>query len=223
MKRAFGLLLLLAMSSAADPTAADASGKWMGSMTASSGAPVPVFLTLREQGKGLSGSIAFATEASQAPIEKVRLRGDRLTFNAPDPANHIVAFHLTVKVRSMNGEAITEGQTLKVGLLPATLPGVYHVGGDVSAPKVLYRVEPEYTVNARKAKLQGSVVVYALISPEGRVINMKVSHRLGLGLDEKAMEALTKWRFQPGMKDGQPVTVEALIDLHFSLLLGPPR
>lgn len=51
----------------------------------------------------------------------------------------------------------------------------------------------------------------------GNAINLKVPHSLGLGLDEKAMECVAKWRFKPGMKDGQPVTVQAQIEVNFRL------
>jgi TonB family protein len=184
-------------------------------MTAASGAAVPVTLTLHEQGQEISGLIAFAPNTGQVALEKVELRGDRLTFNAPDRVNHVVAFQLTVTVRSMSGEAVSDGQTLKVSLSPATRPDGYRVGGGVSAPSLIYKVEPEYTEEARQAELQGTVLLYAQIGPDGKAINMKVLRGIGLGLDEKAMEAVTRWQFKPGMKGGQPVTVEAQIEVNF--------
>jgi TonB family protein len=184
---------------------------------AANGPAVPVFLTLHEQGQEISGLIAFDTDERQMPIEKAELRGDRLTFQAPDRVNHIVAFQLTATVRSLSGEAISEGQTLRVSLFPATRPSPYRVGPAVSAPTLIYKVEPEYTEQARAAKFQGTVLLYVQVSPEGKAINVKVLHSLGLGLDEKAMECVAKWRFRPGMKDGQPVTVEAQIEVNFRL------
>jgi TonB family protein len=213
MKRTFSLLLLLAASL----TAAEVSGKWTGFMRPASGPAVPVTLTLHEQGQEISGLIAFDTDERQMPIEKAELRGDRLTFHAPDRVNHIVAFQLTATVRSLTGEAISEGQTLKVSLFPATHPSPYRVGPAVSAPTLIYKVEPEYAEQARAAKFQGMVLLYVQVSPEGEAINVQVLHSLGLGLDEKAMECVAKWRFRPGMKDGQPVTVEAQIEVNFRL------
>src|SRR5689334_20883979 len=96
--------------------------------------------------------------------------------------------------------------------------GVYRVGGGVTAPTLLSKIEPEYSEEARKAKHQGTVTLYIQVDPSGRAINMKVMHSLGLGLDEKAMEAVKKWRFKPGTKDGKPVTVEAQIEVNFRLL-----
>ena len=95
---------------------------------------------------------------------------------------------------------------------------VYRLGGGVSAPGVISKVEPEYSEDARKAKYQGVVVLYVEIDPAGRARNMRVMNSLGLGLDEKAMEAVSKWKFRPGMKDGRPVTVAATIEVHFRLL-----
>jgi TonB family protein len=96
--------------------------------------------------------------------------------------------------------------------------GVFKVGGGVTAPSLLFKVEPEYSEEARKAKYQGTVLLYVEVDPSGKAINMRVLHSLGLGLDEKAMEAVKKWKFKPGVKDGKPVTVQAQIEVNFRLL-----
>jgi protein TonB len=96
--------------------------------------------------------------------------------------------------------------------------GVFKVAGGVTAPTLLYKVEPEYSEEARKAKYQGTVVLYVEVDPTGRAINPKVIRSLGLGLDEKAVEAVRKWKFKPGYKDGKPVTVVATIEVNFRLL-----
>jgi TonB family protein len=96
--------------------------------------------------------------------------------------------------------------------------GVFRVGGGVTAPALIYKVEPEYSEEARKAKYQGTVLLYVQVDSSGKAINMRVLHSLGLGLDEKAMEAVRKWKFKPGMKDGKAVTVEAQIEVNFRLL-----
>ena len=76
--------------------------------------------------------------------------------------------------------------------------GVFRVGGGVTAPSLLYKIEPEYSEEARNAKYQGTVMLYVEVYPDGKAHNMRVLHSLGLGLDEKAMEAVKKWRFKPG-------------------------
>ena len=96
--------------------------------------------------------------------------------------------------------------------------GVFRVGGGVSAPVLLYKKEPEYSEEARKAKYQGTVVLYVEVDPSGKAVNMRVVRSLGLGLDEKAMEAVKAWKFKPGSKDGKPVTVAATIEVNFRLL-----
>ncbi len=96
--------------------------------------------------------------------------------------------------------------------------GAFRVGGGVTAPVPIYRVEPEYTEEARKAKYQGTVVLYCVVDPDGLVRNVRVMRSLGLGLDEKAVEAVKQWKFRPGMKDGRPVPVTASIEVTFRLL-----
>ena len=96
--------------------------------------------------------------------------------------------------------------------------GVYRIGGGVSAPSVLSKVEPEYSEEARKAKWQGTVVLQLVVDDQGRPQNLKVLRSLGLGLDQKAIEAVEKWRFKPGMKDGKAVPVMATIEVNFRLL-----
>jgi TonB family protein len=96
--------------------------------------------------------------------------------------------------------------------------GAFRVGGGVSAPTLLYKVEPEYSEEARKAKYQGTVILYIEVDPAGKARNVRVVRSLGLGLDEKAIEAVNKWKFRPGYKDGKPVTVAATIEVNFRLL-----
>jgi TonB family protein len=96
--------------------------------------------------------------------------------------------------------------------------GVYRVGGGVSSPIPIYKVEPEYSEEARKAKFQGTVVLQIVIDERGNPTNFKVVRPLGLGLDEKAIEAVQKWRFRPGQKEGRPVAVVATVEVNFRLL-----
>lgn len=91
------------------------------------------------------------------------------------------------------------------------------VGGDVSEPIPIYEPDPEYSDAARKAKFQGTVVVGVIIGADGHVYDPKVLQPLGLGLDEKAIEAVKLWRFEPAKKHGQPVRVAANIEVNFHL------
>jgi len=96
--------------------------------------------------------------------------------------------------------------------------GVYRIGGGVSAPQLIFKVEPEYSEEARKAKFQGTVVLYVVVDEKGLPRDLKVVRPLGLGLDQKAIEAVQKWKFKPGLKDGHPVAVSAQIEVNFRLL-----
>ncbi|MFZ0687861.1 MAG: energy transducer TonB [Terriglobales bacterium] len=95
--------------------------------------------------------------------------------------------------------------------------GVFHVGGGVSAPKKIYDPDPEYSEEARKAKYQGTCVLYVVVGPDGRPRDVRVQRTLGLGLDEKAIEAVKTWRFEPATKDGKPVAVAINIEVSFRL------
>ena len=88
----------------------------------------------------------------------------------------------------------------------------------MTPPQLVYKVEPEFSEEARKAKHQGVVVLTIEISSNGEVRNVRVRQSLGLGLDEKAIEAVSRWRFRPGVLDGRPVTTEAVVQVNFQLL-----
>lgn len=95
--------------------------------------------------------------------------------------------------------------------------GVYRVGNGVTAPRVIYSPDPDYSDEARKAKYQGVVTLWAIITPDGRPVNIRVARSLGMGLDEKAVETVRHWRFEPGKKDGVPVPVVINVEVDFHL------
>jgi TonB family protein len=92
------------------------------------------------------------------------------------------------------------------------------VGQGVLPPAVLSKVEPLYSDQARNAKLQGNVLVQLVVDEHGLPRQIRVMRSLGMGLDEKAVEAVQQWRFRPGMKDGHAVSVQATIEVNFRLL-----
>lgn len=104
------------------------------------------------------------------------------------------------------------------GAGPGVGPGVYTVGGGVSAPVPIYQPLPLYTEEARKARIEGIVLLQAIIRKDGTVDSFRVIRGLGYGLDESAINTIaTKWRFKPGMLNGQPVDVLANIEITFRL------
>jgi TonB family protein len=90
--------------------------------------------------------------------------------------------------------------------------------GALTEPVLLYKVDPEYSEEARKAKLQGVVMVRAVIDAHGVAQNIAVAQGLGFGLDERAIAAVQKWKFRAAMRDGKPVATAAMIQLTFRLL-----
>jgi protein TonB len=96
--------------------------------------------------------------------------------------------------------------------------GAFRVGGGVSQPAVVYKVDPEYSEEARKAKYSGTVLLQLVVGIDGKANSIKVVKGVGLGLDEKAIEAVQKWKFTPGKKNGQPVPVYATVEVNFRLL-----
>ncbi len=94
---------------------------------------------------------------------------------------------------------------------------IYSPGNGVSIPRAIYSPEPEFSEEARRSKYQGEVTLLATISADGRTRDLRVVRSLGMGLDEKAMEAVRTWRFEPGMKDGRPVAVQMNIIVNFHL------
>lgn len=95
--------------------------------------------------------------------------------------------------------------------------GVYKVGGGISAPQAISSPDPDYTEEARRAKKQGTCVLWLIVDAAGHPRDIKVVRGLGLGLDAKALEAVRQWRFQPALKDGKPVDVQISVEVEFHL------
>jgi len=110
-----------------------------------------------------------------------------------------------------SGPGVGEGRGGGVG------GGVFRIGGGVTGPKAIYQPEPEYSEEARKAKFQGTVVLSIVVGADGVPRDIKVARSLGLGLDEKAIETVKTWKFEPGTKDGKPVATYATIEVAFHL------
>jgi len=95
--------------------------------------------------------------------------------------------------------------------------GVYSVGGGVSEPIPIYKPDPAYSEEARKAKYQGTVVLWIIVDASGTVTDCRVVKPLGLGLDEKAVETVKTWKFKPALRNGTPVPVRVMVEVSFRL------
>ena len=112
---------------------------------------------------------------------------------------------------SGNGNGIGPGSGGNTG------GGVYHVGGGVSAPKLIYQVDPEFSEEARKAKFSGNVEVYLIVDEQGNPTHIRVARGVGMGLDEKAVEAVRQYKFKPSMQNGKPVKSDIYVDVNFQI------
>jgi len=92
---------------------------------------------------------------------------------------------------------------------------LFRVGAGVLPPKVISAPSPEYSKTALKSKYQGTCVLGTTVGPDGRTTNTWVVRPLGEGLDEKALDVLKRWRFQPATRDGKPVAVLINVEVQF--------
>jgi TonB family protein len=95
--------------------------------------------------------------------------------------------------------------------------GVYKVGGNVKAPRLLTKTEPLYTPDASARKVSGSVLLQVTVGTDGKAHNIVVKKSLDAGLDSSAVDAVGQWTFQPGTKEDKPVNVTATIEVNFRL------
>jgi protein TonB len=157
-----------------------------------------------------------ATVVAPPTLAQLGISGNPLAADALQPSNGI---------GSGGGIGSGAGGGIGSGTGPGVGPGngggfgggTYRVGGGVSAPRAIYDPDPEYSEEARKAKHQGTVLLWIVVGPDGRPRDIRVQRALGMGLDEKAVAAVRTWRFAPAMKDGHPVAVEVNIEVNFRL------
>lgn len=121
---------------------------------------------------------------------------------------------------SRGGDRIGNGDPRGKGFGDGDRPGITigTPGHAVSAPLLIFKVEPEFSEEARKAKYSGIVLLSIVVDASGRASDFQVLRSPGLGLDQKAIEAVAKWRFKPGYQDGKAVVTGATVEVRFQLL-----
>jgi protein TonB len=98
-------------------------------------------------------------------------------------------------------------------------PGISRGSGHkITPPQLIYKVEPEFSEEARKAKFSGMVILSIEVDTTGHASGFRVLQSPGMGLDQKAIDAVSKWRFRPGYQDGKPVVTGATVQVNFRLL-----
>jgi bla regulator protein BlaR1 len=129
-------------------------------------------------------------------------------------AGPIVAGVIKAPVANAQSAQATMGSASNNFAVPQQL---YHVGGDVSAPRLVFAPDPQYSEKARQAKYQGVCVISLIVDAQGKPKRVQVVRHLGMGLDKKAVEAVKGYRFTPAMRLGNPVAVEVNIEVNFKL------
>jgi protein TonB len=175
-------------------------------------------------------AVVVRNENPKLPMEPTVVIPPQVHLNQPnlpnlgDPLSHIPGPPSNGTgsgsgIGSGNGGGVGsgEGPGFGPGHGGGTGGGAFRVGGGVSAPRVIYNPDPEYSEEARKVKHQGVCVLWLVVGPDGKPRDIRVARTLGLGLDEKAIEAVRTWRFEPAMKDGKPVAVQINVEVNFRL------
>jgi len=163
------------------------------------------------------------TAKLQAPVPTIDVQKDIQIPDNPALPNFGMANSPNVKMGSLGngsgsglgngrGSGVGSGEGGNIG------GGLYRVGGGVSAPQALNSVEAEFSDEARRAKYQGVCLISLIVDAQGNPQNPRVVRALGMGLDEKAIEAVKKYKFKPAMKDGKtPVPVMITVEVNFRL------
>jgi TonB family protein len=129
-------------------------------------------------------------------------------------AGPIVAGLIKAPVANAQSAQATMGSASNNFAVPQQL---YHVGGEVSAPRLVFAPAPQYSEKARQAKYQGVCVISLIVDAQGKPKRVQVVRHLGMGLDKKAVEAVKEYRFTPAMRLGNPVAVAVNIEVNFKL------
>jgi TonB family protein len=154
-------------------------------------------------------ALAHQTPNSREAVTTMTLFEDLLRSNGNTDAAAEIASRIDAANKALEAQATA---------LPAR-DGAYNVRTPgIRKPKLLDKTDPNYTDEARAAKLQGREVLNVVIGPDGLVHDAHVVSGIGLGLDENGIDAVSQWRFQPATKDGEPVPVTATIEINFRLL-----
>lgn len=163
------------------------------------------------------------TPKIESPVPSIDVQKDIIIPDNPTLPNFGMSNSTNVKLGSLgNGSGMGVGNGSGNGYGDGSGGniggGLYRVGGGVSPPIPLFQPEAEFSDEARRAKYQGICLIYVIVDAQGNPQNPRVIRTLGMGLDEKALEAVRKYKFKPAMKDGRtPVPVGITIEVNFRL------
>jgi len=197
---------------------------------------VKAVLSLIVDSEGLPQNIFFL-QPFGAEFDRVALRlaaADRFKPGTHDGSPAAVAQSLEISVQacvdSTQDATGKQGFLLRLRSQPVQILGnlpeppqeaAVTLASGVTAPIPLVHPEAEYTEEARKARNQGDCIISVIVDAQGMPQNPRVVRGLGMGLDQKAIEAVNKYRFKPAMKNGEPVPVGITVQVNFRLYRGP--
>ncbi len=216
MKRGFWLVLVLALGHLAwaagdEVPRSDEKNKPVGYVDCSNrdkGELTPTYLGAC----GRSRNIRLACGQSVTVIEK---QGPWLKVGLPVGGPRYVL--ATMVSRRVDRFVPFDADSGIADLGPPSCPAPPEDEGSVRGPRVIFAPDPEYSDKARKKKTNGTVVLSVTVGTDGLPHDIKVEKKVGQGLDEKALEAMRKWRFQPAVKDGQPIETHIYVEMSFRL------
>lgn len=211
-----GRLLLAGMATFLTLSAADLEGNWVGIMVLDNRAS-RVSLSLHEHGRSLSGAITLSDD-EPARIRHAEIAGDLLAFTFDDAPGSVVKFRLKVVDGLLVGRFLHRGEALsgEAQFANRTAEVMLPFHNACTTPALLLRTFPaEYSKEARGAQLEGTVFLAVRIDVSGQPVEVHVLRGLGMGLDEKAVEALKKWEFQAASRQGTPVPFETVVAMRF--------
>ena len=179
----------------------------------------PMIVVRNEHPKlAVEPSVAVPPEVKLPTASNMPNLGDPLSpVKVAGPASNGIGSGGGIGAGSGGGVGIGTGAGVGKGTGGGFGGKVFHLGEGVQAPVPLSTPDPEYSEEARKAKYQGTVVLWLIVGPDGQPRDIKVSRSLGMGLDQKAVEAVRKWKFEPAKKDGVPVAVQINVEVNFRL------
>ena len=172
--------------------------------------------------------IVVQNEKPRLPVESTVVGPPQITFPQSNRIGDLVSTNIVIPSNG-TGTGGAAGDGIGTGLGPGDGPGVGpgkdggYGGGlrqfrmGISAPRAIYDPEPEYSEEARKVKHQGVVVLSLVVDAQGHTRDIRVARSLGMGLDEKAIEAVKTWKFAPGTRNGLPVSMQVNIEVNFRL------
>src|SRR5437762_6127929 len=136
------------------------------------------------------------------------------TSKVEGPASNGIGSSGGIGAGSSGGVGTGIGAGVGPGEGGGTGGGIYKAGvGGVSAPRILYKPDPEFTEEARKARYQGVCILWMVVGADGKPHDVRVIRTLGMGLDQKAVDAARQYVFEPARKDGKPVAVQLNVEV----------